>query len=358
MQISITPPPLTTELHTGYGLLQGTLLPDLTHQWGNRAVIVADETVAHLYAAQLSQHCEAELIVLPETKAGIKSRETKQWLENALFARKCGRDTALIAMGGGAVTDLVGFVAATYLRGIPLIFIPTTLLGMVDAAIGGKTGIDIAQGKNLLGSYYPAKAIVSDLSTLASLPESEWQNGVAEILKAALIGDAKLWPLCDQRWRERIDLIVPRAIQLKIDTIEQDPFENGLRRILNFGHTVAHALERCSHYQISHGEAVAIGLMAESYLSWKAGLLSVDVLAEILSKLRNAGFALQLPKSYTKTQFLEAMSYDKKNLKGQVRVTLLEKIGRAAPCNGAYCCSIDDSHLQDMIDWMEKSVKN
>ncbi|HEV7737391.1 MAG TPA: 3-dehydroquinate synthase [Chlamydiales bacterium] len=343
----------TTELRVGHNLYQNETVPLLIKKWGHRAVLITDPIVAELYGKQLSAKWQTDLIVVPKMGEAIKSREMKEWIEDQLFAGHYGRDTVLLAVGGGAITDVVGFVASTYLRGIPLLLLPTTLLAIVDAAIGGKTGIDTHHGKNLLGTYYPPKAIIADLSTLKSLPNAEWQNGLAEILKAALIANPALWPLCDNSWRSRLEQIVPLAIQVKIDTIEQDPLEKGLRRILNFGHTVAHALEANACYQIAHGETVAIGLMAESYLSMRMGLLENTVFEQIIARIKGSGFLLQLPRNYDRSKFLSALAYDKKTAKGVIRFTLIEKIGKTATFDGAYCCPVPQELLLDMIDWME-----
>lgn len=358
MQMSIHPrfPPIATDLWIGRGLLQDAVLPRLINRWGHSAVIVAAPAVAKLYGVTLASHCKANLIIMPDSSAH-KTRAMKEWLENKLFAQKYGRDTVMIALGGGEIVDLVGFVASTYLRGVPLILVPTTLLAIVDAAIGGKTGIDTPHGKNLLGSYYPPKAIVSDLDTLRSLPEAEWKNGLTEILKAALIADASLWELCNWDWRANLIPLVQKAAQVKIDTIVHDPCEKGLRRILNFGHTVAHALEATSGYAIAHGEAVAVGLMAESYLSLRLGLLKTSDFEDIAAKIEGFGFPLELPSNYDPRTFLEAMKYDKKTAKGTVRFTLLEKIGKAAPFNGEYCSPVAREDIWDMTRWMEEQFQ-
>ena len=350
-------PPSTTELHTGSNLFHNETVPKLLTKWGHRAVIITDPIVAELYGIHLSQKWQTDLIVVPTIGESAKTREVKAWLEDQLLAKRYGRDTVLLALGGGSITDLVGFVASTYLRGVPLFLLPTTLLAIVDAAIGGKTGIDTQHGKNLLGSYYPPKVIIADLNTLESLPLQEWQNGLAEILKAALIADSALWTLCNNVWRSKLEQIAPHAIQVKIDTIEQDPLEKGLRRILNFGHTVGHALEAVACYQIAHGEAVAIGLMAESYLSMRMGLLDSNSLEEIFARISSSGFLLQLPGNYDRINFLSAMAYDKKIARGVLRFTLIEKIGKAVSFNGEYCCPVPHELVLDMIDWMENSLQ-
>jgi 3-dehydroquinate synthase len=329
----------------------------LVKKWGHKRIIIANRTVATLYGEWLAIKCQAELLTVSSSYL-TKSREQKEWLENELLARKCGRDTLIIALGGGEIIDVVGYLASTYLRGVPLVLIPTTLLAIVDASIGGKTAVDTPHGKNLIGSYYPAKAIISDLDTLDSLPDAEWQNGLAEILKAALIADQELWALCDEHWREPLLEITRRAAQVKIATIEKDPLEKGLRRILNFGHTVAHALEAMAKYQVAHGEMVAIGLLAESYLSMRLGLLPLAKFEEIDTKISRAGFQLRLPANYDRAKFLEAMRFDKKASQGSVRFTLLEEIGRAASFDGEYCRFVSEERVQEMAAWMETALNS
>lgn len=350
-----TPPSLTTDLWIGRALLHEEILQALVKKWGHKRILIANRTVATLYGEGLAAKCQAELLVV-SLSYPTKSREQKEWLENELLARKCGRDTVIIALGGGEIIDVVGYLASTYLRGVPLVLIPTTLLAIVDASIGGKTAVDTPHGKNLIGSYYPAKAIFSDLDTLDSLPEAEWQNGLAEILKAALISDPELWALCDNHWRGQLLEIARRAAEVKIATIEADPYEKGLRRILNFGHTVAHALEAVAEYRVAHGEMVAIGLLTESYLSMRLGLLPLAKFEEIDAKISRAGFQLRLPPNYTRAKFLEAMRFDKKARQGAVRFTLLEEIGRAAICDGEYCQAVPEEILQEMTQWMESRM--
>jgi 3-dehydroquinate synthetase len=215
-----------TELYVGRRLLDGDLLIRLLPQEQYRSAIIADEALNDLYAAPLSRRLNAELILIPN----VKTRAAKRRIEDRLLQKGFGRDTAIIALGGGRVTDLAGFVAATYLRGVGLILIPTTLLAMVDASIGGKTAIDTRFGKNLIGAIYPPKAIIADLDTLSSLPPLEHLNGMAEILKMGLVEDAALLPLAEKP--DSMETLIRRAIEAKIRVIEEDPMEKGRRRIL------------------------------------------------------------------------------------------------------------------------------
>jgi 3-dehydroquinate synthase len=342
-----SPLPSTT-LYIGRGLLQGALLQECCRTLAERAVLVADETLKSTYANALARHVRAELLTIPSGEQA-KTWERHAQLTDALCRLGCGRDTVLIALGGGAATDLVGFTASVYLRGVPLILIPTTLLGMVDAAIGGKTALNTSQGKNLIGTIYHPKAIVADLDTLQTLPKREWDNGLAEILKIGLTQDSSIWEMAEKNGRD--PALILKAIQGKVAVIEQDPEERGIRRVLNFGHTIGHALEALSHYGIPHGEAVALGCQAEAYVSAHLGYLSQEACTRIHAVYKD--FSLRLPKTYTRQGLLEALLHDKKRAQGKTRIVLIDRIGHALPFAGAYCRSVTPEDLQTALDWME-----
>jgi 3-dehydroquinate synthase len=287
-----------------------------------RMAIIADAAVKDLLPGEV-------IAIRPE-----KTREMKAFLEDELFRRGFGRDTVLVAVGGGTITDLVGFVASTYMRGVPLILVPTTLLAMVDAAIGGKTGIDTPFGKNLIGSFYLPKAIVIDLDVLKSLPEREMMHGMSEILKIGLVHDPAILEMSG-------DEQILRVIQAKIAVVEKDPKEQGLRRILNFGHTIGHAIETCTG--MAHGEAVAIGCVAESYLSWRMGFLSEIELQRIVGLFPKVECELSVD------AIIQAMQLDKKRAKGKVRFVLLRKIGEAVDFDGDYCTEVPIEFVREAI---------
>lgn len=357
LKITLRPPLPSpeTEFWLGRHLLDEELPLQLCKQYGYRAVVISDAAVEKTFGTKVAAKCEAELLSIP-SKESLKTRETKQRLEDELLQKKYGRDTVLIALGGGVTTDLVGFLASTYLRGVPLLLIPTTLLAMVDASIGGKTGVDTPHGKNLVGTFYPPKAIVCDLQTLETLPDKEWLNGLAEILKSGLIADPSLWNLCEKGWRSApiIEQIVEKTAFVKMNVVQQDPLEKGMRRILNFGHTVAHGLEAISEFKLPHGEAVALGLIIESYLSMRLEHLPQDEFEQIQAKISHAGYSLRLPSSYTRDGFLEAMTFDKKKAQGALRFTLIEKIGKTHSFDGEYCRSVPPKQLDEMLSYMEK----
>lgn len=339
--------PLSTEIYIGKGLLSNLVVEFLAKLKG-QIIVVADSVVKDLYAADFAKQVQAKLLTIPSGEKA-KTQETATYLMNELFKIGAGRDTTLIAFGGGVTTDLVGFVASIYMRGIPLILIPTTLLGCVDAAIGGKTAIDNQFGKNLIGTIYHPKAIFNDLDLLQTLPEKEWLNGLAEILKMGLIYDPLIWELAGKNGKD--PTLILKAIQGKIAIIEQDPTEQGLRRILNFGHTIGHALETVAHYEMEHGEAVALGCLTEGYLSVRLGYLSEKDFEEIQSMYSR--FSLKLPKAYIRAKFLSAMIHDKKNASGETRFVLIDRIGHAIPFEEAYARVVTSHELESTLEWME-----
>ena len=325
----------------------------------SRFALFCDEPVAKLYGNKWLTYLkkaglECDLFTFPAGEKE-KSQERKTELENLLFSQKFGRDTCMIALGGGVTTDLVGFLASTYCRGVPLIFVPTTLLAMVDAAIGGKTGINTRFGKNLLGTYYPAAKILVDLSLLSTLPPSEWTNGLAEVIKYSLIRSKKLFEALKKWDPKNPEKIIQECIQIKMDVVEEDYEEKtGLRRILNFGHTIGHALELLENFRISHGEVVAIGMLVESYLSMKMGILSEDSFDAINQLIRSFPFSLQISSAIRKDNMHSVMASDKKTAKGKVRFVLLEKIGAYRAFGGECCTEVPNPILDEGLNWMIK----
>lgn len=334
-------PPARTEIF--FGLEH---LIKVCHGISKRGVVLVDARLLKTHGAQIETLLGYELIAV----TAQKTREAKQALEDDLLKRKLGRDTVIVGMGGGSVTDLVAFIASTYMRGVPLVLIPTTLLGMVDAAIGGKTGVDTPFGKNLIGSFYLPKAIFIESEFLKTLSETEMKNGLSEILKYGLVEDAAIWDHC-AHWKEEIQFLIHASIRSKVKVVSQDFEEKtGFRRILNFGHTVGHALELLSHYQMAHGEAVALGCMAESYLSHLLGYLSSDALEKILSLYRKLGYAF---KRFEPEPFLAALSMDKKGKGGIPRFVVIDRIGHCVPFEEEYCTGVSRKEIDRMLEWMK-----
>lgn len=318
----------TVELYIGHHILD--ILPEVCAGLKGRIAIIKDPLIP--------QQFQGEQIFF-ELK---KTREAKQFLEDQLLKSGFGRDSIFVAVGGGTTTDLVGFVASTYMRGVPLILVPTTLLAMVDAAIGGKTAIDTPFGKNLIGSFYLPKAILIDLDFLKTLPESERINGLSEILKIALVYDATILQL---PFEEQII----RAILAKVAVVELDPTEKGMRRILNFGHTIAHAIEFCTQYSVAHGEAVALGCLAESYISLLMGLIRQEDFTYIMQLFPKFSW------NFDRNELLKAMRLDKKNAQGSIRFVLIDKIGHACECNGDYCREVPEAKIVEALQFMERT---
>ena len=266
-----------------------------------------------------------------------KTRQAKSRLEDDLLSLGAGRDTVLIALGGGVVTDLAGFTAGTYLRGVPWVAMPTTLVGMVDAALGGKTGVNTPQGKNLVGLFHPPTGVVSLLETLATLPATHFRCGLAECLKHGLTMDAAHFewvagrdPRSLRRRADEIRTLVMASASLKCAVVEEDPRETtGRRNILNVGHTVGHALEKLSGFAMPHGEAVAAGLCWEAAAAVADGLLDRNDLPRVTSAVARLGFS-QAWRATEPAAILEAARTDKKNRAGAVAYVPLGGIGRPA----------------------------
>ena len=288
-------------------------------------------------AAALAEHLrslgyEVATADHPDAEAG-KAIEVVAGLWDACGHLQLGRKDAIIAMGGGATTDMAGFVAATWLRGVTLINVPTTLLGMVDAAVGGKTGINTSVGKNLVGSFYPANAVIADMSLLATLPREDLAAGAAEVIKCGFIADPEILRIVGETSpeilldpsSEQLAEITTRAITVKARVVSADLTEGGLREILNYGHTLAHAIERANDYTWRHGDAVAVGCCFAARLSAQRGLLGAEEVA-----LHDELFArVGLPTRYEGSSLEELthiMASDKKVRRGILRFVLLDGI--------------------------------
>lgn len=247
------------------------------------------------------------------------------------------RKSLLIAVGGGVIGDVAGFVAATYLRGIAVVHVPTTVVAQVDSSIGGKTGVNLPEGKNLVGAFYPPLLVLSDPDLLHSLPQREFRGGLAEIIKHAIIADAKMFAYLEtnmekveRRDRTTLAYLIPRNVEIKAQVVSRDERESGLREILNFGHTFAHALESVTHYKrYQHGEAVAWGLMAAALLGHEVGVTPADDVSRIVSLVRRRGPLPPWPR-VTPTALIDAMRSDKKSRDGRLRFVLTPRIGKAA----------------------------
>lgn len=333
----------------------------------HRQIIITDSTVGSLYGEKLRLFLsklgfELSLLSFPHGER-FKTRQTKEKLENEMLRRGMGRDTTLLAMGGGVVTDLSGYLAATYCRGIPLIMIPTTLIGMVDAAIGGKTGVNVPQGKNLLGCLYQPHKVLIDPLLLKTLPERERKNGIVEMIKHGAIADAKYFEFlekeCFNLWTNEkvLQQAIRESCRIKKSIVEEE--ENGKKRdLLNFGHTIAHALETLTDYSLSHGEAVAIGIVVESWIALQMGLLDLLSFNRIKSLLNQFGISFKLPAEVPFQGMREILRLDKKSQKGEPRFVLLKGIGEPLSDDQSYSFPIEEGLLNQTINWMNHDLSN
>lgn len=294
-------------------------------------VVVSNETVAPLYGQRLvSRLPHADLIVTADGEAH-KNLRTVARIYDEMLALGADRHTVLIALGGGVIGDTAGYAAATYMRGIRLIQMPTTLLSMVDSSIGGKVGVDLPQGKNLIGAFKQPQAVLIDADVLSTLPPLQWRCGMAEVIKHGLIARPSL--LDPQMWKkENIVQLVRQAVQVKAQIVEADPFEHGIRAHLNLGHTFGHALEKATDYRVPHGEAVAIGIVKAAKLSCHLGLIDAGLVERIVALLERIGLPTDM--DLDADSWHEAMSTDKKWRGGKSRFVLLKGLGEAAVVEG------------------------
>ncbi|MES2319749.1 MAG: bifunctional shikimate kinase/3-dehydroquinate synthase AroKB [Pseudomonadota bacterium] len=308
------------------------------HIAGNKVAIVTNTTVAPLYLEQVAAPLrdagrEVVPVVLPD------GEEYKNWASlmqvfDALLASKCDRKTTLVALGGGVIGDLTGFAAASYMRGVPFVQIPTTLLSQVDSSVGGKTGLNHPLGKNMIGAFYQPRAVLADTATLASLPQRELSAGLAEVIKHGAIIDAVFFDWIEHnigklmaRDQQALAHAISRSCEIKADVVRQDEREGGLRAILNFGHTFGHAIEAGLGYgKWLHGEAVGCGMVMAADLSQRAGLVDEATVARMRDLVAAAGLPTVAPDLGTE-RWLELMEVDKKNEGGAIKFILLKPLG-------------------------------
>ncbi|HTX22126.1 MAG TPA: 3-dehydroquinate synthase [Candidatus Aquilonibacter sp.] len=309
--------------------------------FGDHCAIVTDTNVGKKFAEPAYESLvkagfEPSLITLPSGETA-KSLRIVQSCYDQLAEQRLERKSFLVALGGGVVGDLAGFVAATYLRGIPFVQVPTTLLAQVDSSVGGKTGVNLRAGKNLVGAFYQPRLVLCDLDTLKTLPEREFRAGLAEVVKYGIIYDAKLFarlerdlPKILKRDQEVLALVIARCCEIKAEVVGKDETESGLRAILNFGHTIGHAIENSSGYgKFLHGEAISIGQVAAAKLSQRIlGLPQRDV-GRIENLFQRAGLPTEIQlNSIQGKKLFAAMRLDKKVSGGEIKFVLAEKIGR------------------------------
>lgn len=361
----ISNPSQVYEIEIGHEILQtqSTYLRSLASKFA----LIVDDTVAALYGKSLHHSLrdsglDVGLFSFSDGEQN-KTRATKEKLEDLLLKNKFSRDSCVIALGGGVVTDMAGYLAATFCRGIPLVMAPTSLLGMVDASIGGKNGVNVSQGKNMLGCIYQPKKVILDLWTLKSLPKKEMSNGFVEMIKHGIIANKSLFEDIEKHLELLQNLdgtwlkeLIFESCCIKNEIVEQDEKDKGKRLLLNFGHTIGHALETITGFTLSHGEAVAIGIMVESYISVKNCKLDQKSLMRIKELLRRCGFSFQIPSSVTIDSVMNAIASDKKSVGGKPRFVLIQAIGVPAIDNSTYCFSVEESVIKQALNWMKHDL--
>ena len=335
---NICPPPIHYEIEIGENLVAQAL--NYAKKLSTHTLVLIDEAVHHFLPLP-----DEEKLVLPCGEV-IKSRAMKEKIEDLLIKKGWGRESCLVAIGGGALLDVAGFVAATYCRGIPYVSLPTTLLAMTDAAIGGKTGVNVEEAKNWIGAFHHPKKIFIDLAFLKTLPEREFLYGLAETIKHSLIADPALFAFLEEHAEDilkrdpvLLQEMIYRSCSIKKGVIERDPYEEGYRRILNFGHTTGHALETLSGYRCPHGQAVIMGMRLEAQVAHQMDYLSASSLDRFEALLRRFPFNMDYPEHLP----YEMLVRDKK---GAHHFVVLTGIGTVYPCEGKYTLPLTEPHLE------------
>ena len=323
----------------GRGLL--ARLPTIVreHAPAHRYAVISDDTVAELYGRAATGVLQragaaARLFTFPAGEAS-KTRDAWARISDEMLAWGMGRDGVVVAVGGGVTGDLAGFVAATYLRGVPIVQVPTSLLAMVDASVGGKTAVDVPAGKNLVGAFHPPRVVISDPDAIATLPAEEVAQGLAEALKhgavldraylEALVRDA---PALRAGEPERVRRVVVRSVEIKARVVADDEHEAGFRQILNFGHTVGHALEAASGYTLRHGLAVAAGMIVEANIGERLGVTESGTSDALRRAAEAIGLGRLSPQAVEGTAWLAFLTSDKKSRGGAARYVLLRRVGQ------------------------------
>jgi len=327
----------------------------------SRYAIISDATVAGLYGATVRRQFErkgltADLFTFPAGEAS-KTRSTWSALTDDLLAHGVGRDGCVVALGGGVTGDLGGFVAATYMRGVPVVQVPTSLLAMIDAAIGGKTGVDVHQGKNLVGAFHQPRVVVADPELLHTLPAADLRAGCAEAIKHGAIADARYLDWLEQNARAvlagevpALHALVAGSARIKAEFVAADVREAGVRTALNFGHTLGHAIEATLDYGIPHGRAVAIGMVLEAELGERLGVSHAGTAARLAGAVQTFELPTDPPGGTDPDAVLAATRLDKKARAGRVRYTLLAQPGAVARApDGAWTHRVDDGPVRTTL---------
>lgn len=319
-----------------YNIVIGTGIMDRAGEYlrtvtkGDGIMLVCGDIVAALHAPRVIRALEAAgyrvaQFVYPHGEQS-KTPATYLALLNALAEAEITRSDTIVALGGGVTGDLAGFAAATYQRGIRYVQMPTTLLAAVDSSVGGKTAIDLPAGKNLVGAFYQPSIVLCDLDALATLPADVFADGCAEVIKYGVIWDEALFNRLGEGIEHQLAEVIARCVTIKAEVVGQDEFDNGLRGILNFGHTVGHAIEKCSDFAVSHGSAVAIGMVIVARAAALAGICDMSVFDRVLALVKQYG--LPVTTEYDTDALLKAMLSDKKRAGARISLIIPEAIGK------------------------------
>lgn len=315
-------------------------------EFNKKIAVVSNETVFALYGARVTASLkkagfQVESILIDDGEV-FKDLKHVEVVLNKMFNAGLDRKSAIVALGGGVVGDLTGFVASIYMRGIDFIQVPTTLLSQVDSSVGGKTGVNNSFGKNMIGTFYQPRFVCIDTETLKTLPERELKAGIAEVIKYGIIEDAELFDFLKSNRQkilsqdhDALKHIIHTSCRIKADVVSKDERESGLREILNFGHTAGHALESVTHYkEYLHGEAVAWGMYAEAGIAAAMKLLPPPAFGEIKQLIEGYALPASIHKAISPKALLEAMSYDKKTVAGAIKFVLPTEIGKVKIIKG------------------------
>ena len=325
----------------------------------HRYAIITDTNVGPLYSARLRDSLGDSRTHVLTIPAGETQKTRDSWasLTDELLNAGFGRDSTIVALGGGVVGDLAGFVAATFMRGVPYVQIPTSLLAMLDASVGGKTGVDTAAGKNLVGAFHQPSAVLVDTSVLGTLPPDHLRAGMAEAIKHGVIASAAYFDsvvalaaldAADVAGDAMLDLVAG-SVEIKADVVRRDEREGGVRKTLNFGHTIGHAIELCSGYGVLHGQAVAIGMVYEATLAERLGIAEPGTTARIRDANRSAGLGTTRSRSIAADDLVNATRGDKKARGGQAEYALPTRIGEMTSAGGRWAVPVDESVVREIL---------
>lgn len=351
------------EIEIGHGL-ESKLVNDIEKGLVGKIrkfAVITDSNVCDIYARPICEKLirsgyEVDMFVFPAGEKS-KTRETKARIEDAMLEKGYRRDCCIIAVGGGVVTDISGFIAGTYGRGVPFINYATTLLAAADASIGGKTAVDTPLATNLIGMFHQPQKVYIDIASWSTLPEREVRSGMAETIKHACMASEDMFEFLEENMEDIMsfrqfacEYIAENNCQIKYKVVMQDERETGLREILNLGHTVGRAIETVSNYALLHGEAVAIGLVAQAYLSESLGYMTSEQVARVIALIKQAGLPTSIPSYIERDKLVQKLYTDKKVRSGKLRFVLQKGIGEIVEFSpGVYAKTIEEDIVREII---------